>query len=487
MAVRMLRWHCATASGLAATAKRLRDHSVPGVASAWREAYTDAQKAAIMSEFKFNCSGCGQHILANEEWGGRQINCPSCNTRITVPPPAKELKKNVSVVPAAKRERPKTRGGTPQTDKPAKRPGAATATAPALPATAAEGKVAKTSAAKEPERNAPVMPPTQGVRPMLPSDLQQSTIPAKEAGTVKAPTPAASAPEREGEVGKKSPAERPKLDAPPALPPKSLEPKIPGETLRVELPVARTDAGKTPAKPSATSQQEAQNETTAPTAPQTKPEAATDAPQPPEQLRVAVLSPAVKRDIVCAVRHRIAEESAWLPGKVKGAIAYAAKMQNEEVVLLDAKSPEATRFSLIGAILREMEARRVATTATGRRRFLDEEIPDTTREVLLEHVSEEEREGNEDPLAGRDLLSITHAQCLAVLDALAARYSHRVEELQIEKAKRRLGNVRLPDLVKKLEKKVPISPEEVATALYHELMEARRRLERLESRSGPPN
>jgi hypothetical protein len=320
---------------------------------------------------------------------------------------------------------------------------------------------------------------------MLPSDLQQSAIPAKEAGAVKAPKPAVPAPEPEGEVGKKLPVERPKQDAPPALPPKSLEPKTPSGTLRVELPVAHTDAGKTPAKPSATSQQEGQIKTTAATAPDAKPEATTDAPQPPEQLRVAVLSPAVKCEIVSAVRRRIAEESAWLPGKVKGAIAYAGKMQNGEVVLLDAKSPEATRFSLIGAILREMEARRVATTATGRRRFLDEEIPDTTREVLLEQMSDEEREGSEDPLAGRDLLSITHAQCLAVLDALAARYSNRVEQLQIEKAKRRLGSVRLPDLVKKLEKKVPISPEEVATSLYHELMEVRRRLERLESRSNP--
>jgi hypothetical protein len=40
--------------------------------------------------------------------------------------------------------------------------------------------------------------------------------------------------------------------------------------------------------------------------------------------------------------------------------------------------------------------------------------------------------------------------------------------------------MRLPELVKKLEKKVGISPEEVATALYHEVMDLRRHLERME-------
>jgi hypothetical protein len=194
---------------------------------------------------------------------------------------------------------------------------------------------------------------------------------------------------------------------------------------------------------------------------------------PGEQPRVAVLSPAVKLELVRAVRRRIADETGWLPGKVKGATAYAGKVEGGEVVL-------------VGAVLREMDDRRVVRTATGRRRFLDEEIPEAIREVLLEGVSDEEREGAEDRLSGEELESISHAQCLAVLDALEGRYMRRAEQVQIEKAKRRLGGARLADLVKKLEKKVRISPEEVATALYHELMEVRRRLERLESRSGQP-
>jgi hypothetical protein len=39
----------------------------------------------IMSEFKFNCPGCGQHISATEAWSGQQIQCPTCQRLLTVP------------------------------------------------------------------------------------------------------------------------------------------------------------------------------------------------------------------------------------------------------------------------------------------------------------------------------------------------------------------------------------------------------------------
>jgi len=186
--------------------------------------------------------------------------------------------------------------------------------------------------------------------------------------------------------------------------------------------------------------------------------------------------------LVQAVRQRIGNESGWLPGKLDGTTAYAAKMDGGKPVLMEAKSPEATRFSLMGAFLVEMEAKRVIRTATGRKKFLDQEIPEAIREVLLEQLNDDERESSEDALAGKDLLAISHAECLATLEVLEERYSQRMEQLRIEKAKRRLGNVRLADLVNKLEKKGRILPEDVATALFHELMEVRRRLERLESR-----
>lgn len=45
-----------------------------------------------MSDFKFSCSACGQHILGDTSHSGMQISCPACQAVITVPqapPPAK--------------------------------------------------------------------------------------------------------------------------------------------------------------------------------------------------------------------------------------------------------------------------------------------------------------------------------------------------------------------------------------------------------------
>ena len=40
-----------------------------------------------MSEFKFSCPQCGQHILGDTQWSGREINCPACQQTLVVPPP----------------------------------------------------------------------------------------------------------------------------------------------------------------------------------------------------------------------------------------------------------------------------------------------------------------------------------------------------------------------------------------------------------------
>src|SRR5690349_5163118 len=40
-----------------------------------------------MSEFKFACPVCGQHITADSSAGGRELQCPTCFQRIIVPQP----------------------------------------------------------------------------------------------------------------------------------------------------------------------------------------------------------------------------------------------------------------------------------------------------------------------------------------------------------------------------------------------------------------
>ena len=47
-----------------------------------------------MSEFKFTCPQCGQHILCDTQWSGREINCPACQQALVVPsvgPPVPEV------------------------------------------------------------------------------------------------------------------------------------------------------------------------------------------------------------------------------------------------------------------------------------------------------------------------------------------------------------------------------------------------------------
>jgi DNA-directed RNA polymerase subunit RPC12/RpoP len=39
----------------------------------------------IMSEYKFSCPRCAQHLSCDEAICGRQIQCPACNHLITIP------------------------------------------------------------------------------------------------------------------------------------------------------------------------------------------------------------------------------------------------------------------------------------------------------------------------------------------------------------------------------------------------------------------
>ncbi len=51
-----------------------------------------------MSDFKFSCPKCDQHLQCDERLGGRQIQCPACHHLITIPPsPAQKAQGNMSV------------------------------------------------------------------------------------------------------------------------------------------------------------------------------------------------------------------------------------------------------------------------------------------------------------------------------------------------------------------------------------------------------
>jgi hypothetical protein len=74
-----------------------------------------------MKEFRFNCPTCGQHILANAEWIGRRITCPSCDTRLTIRAPAQPPKKAPPMTLPPPATSSKLLGGALRVDVPAKR------------------------------------------------------------------------------------------------------------------------------------------------------------------------------------------------------------------------------------------------------------------------------------------------------------------------------------------------------------------------------
>jgi hypothetical protein len=48
-----------------------------------------------MSEFKFSCPQCQQHLQCDEQFSGREIQCPGCNHLIRIPPiPGKTVQYN---------------------------------------------------------------------------------------------------------------------------------------------------------------------------------------------------------------------------------------------------------------------------------------------------------------------------------------------------------------------------------------------------------
>src|ERR1700743_3558683 len=60
-----------------------------------------------MSEFKFACPICGQHITADSKDTGSQIPCPTCYRKIVVPQaPASEESKFVLSASEANKPRP---------------------------------------------------------------------------------------------------------------------------------------------------------------------------------------------------------------------------------------------------------------------------------------------------------------------------------------------------------------------------------------------
>jgi len=195
---------------------------------------------------------------------------------------------------------------------------------------------------------------------------------------------------------------------------------------------------------------------------------------PISDTRVVMLTPQFKLEIVRDVRSRLADKSRWLPGKKEGGgYNYAARREGDRLVPVPPTDASVTHLSLFGAVLLEFHRHNVIGVTAGRREFLDEELITAIHEVLG-------RQPGAPPISEADREALTHEQCLKVLDLMAGRYQHEADAAQKKEAHRKIENVRLSDVVSKLEHGAPIRPEDVACAMYYELEDIRQRLEALE-------
>ena len=132
-----------------------------------------------------------------------------------------------------------------------------------------------------------------------------------------------------------------------------------------------------------------------------------------------------------------------MPGVApEGKYAYAAKDVEGKPVPVEVTSPEATRFSILGAALAELQLRNVTRTASGRMEFLDQELIEAIRQAAGETIAEWEAGPAQASAPGQPAPLISHAQSLKALDLLEERYTREVED-PAGAARGRLEDLRL--------------------------------------------
>ncbi len=197
--------------------------------------------------------------------------------------------------------------------------------------------------------------------------------------------------------------------------------------------------------------------------------------------QIGTLTPAIKKDIILAVRECIAEESRWVPGRnASGRPVYAVRLEGQNLVPVSISDPAATRFSLWGALLRELQRRYVTQTATGRTELLDQEIPAAIRSVLLQSISEADRKAGPDPLASKDPLAISHAQCLQVLDVLTGRPDSSSAPRQAPSVPH--STVDIEELLDRLARNETVTSSEIIHAFHAAVQKLNARVSELEKR-----
>jgi hypothetical protein len=405
-----------------------------------------------VKEFKFTCPSCQQKIEVEVGASGRQFACPGCRSELIVPAPPKQP----GQLPAAILAQVKQRVQSAETSSLR-----IEVTSKVSPSTI-DTKVAPRLEVKKPDPAAAVQP-TPAVRVASeptehPEHAEGSTVPAKKqlSNKIDGPKQAAGgkAPELQPVQTKKAASTRPDSSL-----------STDDEASKEVKLVAATE--EKPGGPALTD----------PTPGET--------PLPQEMtVQIASLTPAIKRDMVRSIRRRLADEAHWMPGvSSEGKYAYAAKDVDGNRVPVEATSPEATHFSILGASLAELQLRNVTRTASGRVEFLDQELLEAIRQAAGEAIAEREAGPGPASTPEQPAPLISHAQSLKALDLLEERYTRELED-PAGAARGRPEDLRMAHLTRKLQRKESVGVEEICAALANELKEINERLTALERTAG---
>lgn len=382
-----------------------------------------------MSDLKFTCQTCGQPIVVAASEAGRKLACPTCKTQLTIP----------KAQPASREEAVAGEGGQTMVSD---------AGLPAGP-TRPEHSVSEKA----------TLPPM----PSLPATPETPATPA---------TPLVAPAE-----GKSS------LRLEPVEAPTHPVSAQPAAALRRAL---ATEQDRSPEIPLTDESEKSEDpaERVVPVAPSPPAEvspAADDAPQP---VQIAVLSNDLKRSIVGAARELIADPSRWMPGVGdQGKLVYAARKTEEQWKRVEPGIGEATHHSLMGAVLHELHRRNVAPTANGRTEFLDRDIPEAIRRIIPEGPGPG---GGGKPIESTDvrLMSISHAQCLEVLDLLGHDYAAKASAEGAGPAHGEGRGASPDELLVRAARDEVVMVTEVLRAVHAELVALSHRVSELEKTAG---
>ncbi|MBL6764918.1 MAG: hypothetical protein ISQ14_08175 [Verrucomicrobiae bacterium] len=136
------------------------------------------------------------------------------------------------------------------------------------------------------------------------------------------------------------------------------------------------------------------------------------------------LTPEVKVGLLRQARTHIDTEDKWIHGRSGpgGKHVLAARMSGDSVIPEKPGSPDATHYSIVGALVVAMDEIRVKSTAGGRSEFLHQEMEAATRKVTGKAEGEK-----------ADPMDLGHKECLAVLDQMLKHYQRLLGDKSFEK------------------------------------------------------